>query len=134
MCNKHANEIAKAEFKFQVGDVVRVPWSRKEYVLEHTAREYNDNIHPLGFRDGEDNMNTFTLEGRHRSVHELPILFLVRRPKKKVTKTLTRWVNLYPNDNTGVYTYDTKQAALAAYSIEHKIATLQVTGTYEVEE
>ena len=59
------------------------------------------------------------------------------KPKREVTHTIERWVNVYPSGTAGVY-HDTKQQA-KAYSerngvIHNRIACVKLTGTYTTNE
>lgn len=68
------------EFEFQVGDIVTVPWLSGEHVLVNQCSE----IYPIRVRAGADGPS-FTKNGRYDEDHELPVLKLVRRPKKEMT-------------------------------------------------
>lgn len=56
------------------------------------------------------------------------------RPKRKVTKTLEGWVNLYPELSVDCSKFhDTKESA-DNHAHQSRVACVHVTGTYEVEE
>ena len=65
-------------------------------------------------------------------VHIIPPPKPKEKPKKIVTKTLEGYVNVYPN-HIGCYFYPTRKSAKDAATGD-VIATVKVTGTYEVEE
>lgn len=72
----------------------------------------------------------FTIDGRACDWHKTPSLVLVSRPKKMVTKTVEKWINIYPNHAGGFYS-DEKNAD--EYAQQNRIACVKLTGEYEVE-
>lgn len=86
-----------------------------------------------------DDEADFTLDGRYIIQQTRPVLHLVSRPKKKITKTMERWVNMYGREYSECH--DSLEAAEAAYENRKRYlpqgdrdACVKLTGTYEVEE
>lgn len=82
----------------------------------------------------------YELDGKHLKGDAHQSLFWFKpeiiappRPKRKVTKTLERWVNVYPGDLSGIRLHRSESDALCN-ALDGAIATVRVTGTYEVEE
>ena len=87
---------------------------------------------PLWQKDDDKSISYwFTKDGRYASWCKEPSLIFVERPKRKVTKTVERWVNVYP-DVFG-REHETREGADIARCSEC-IACVKLTGTYEVEE
>lgn len=82
----------------------------------------------------------FCSDGRYLAEQE-PSLELVERrmPKKKVKKTIERWVTVYTSGNITTHqTFDTEKEAVRARELLHPyqdlITIAKLTGEYEVEE
>jgi len=87
---------------------------------------------PLWQKDDDKSISYwFTKDGRYASWCKEPSLIFVERPKRKVTKTIERWVNVYLW-GTGI-THDTEGKA-NHFAGADRIACVKLTGTYEVEE
>ena len=54
-------------------------------------------------------------------------------PKKKITKTIERWINVYPDGVTLKRVYESEGDALRG-ATDGSICRVKLTGTYEVEE
>ena len=72
----------------------------------------------------------FYKDGRYLKEQE-PSLVLIERPKKKIKKTISQWVNVYPNGY--IKAHDTKEKA-NKFASNIRIACVELTGEYEVEE
>jgi len=70
-------------------------------------------------------------DGRQKDWHLEPSLKLIERPKKKVTKTVEAWANVYPNGDHGLSL--SKESADARAGCE-RIALVKLSGSYECEE
>lgn len=57
----------------------------------------------------------------------------VLKVKRKVTKTISRWANVYP-DCVTCNDYYSKEEADSRANLSDRIACVELTGTYEVEE
>ncbi len=85
--------------------------------------------------------DSFTADGKFIPENKHPSLFTVEEaaklghypPKQKVTKTIERWINVYPDGDAHPYHYKLESEAYKNRS-ELNIATVRLTGTYEVEE
>ena len=75
----------------------------------------------------------FTLDGKAETHHKEPSLILVERPKVKVTKTIEKWLNVYPSQSGGLIYYNSESTANLNASSD-RVACVKLTGTYEVEE
>lgn len=98
-------------------------------------------LFPIGvfFDEGADGGECFTKDGKRFPTAQSPDLFYgppeiigPPKPKRTVKRTLKRWVNVYAN-NSGNHSFPTKEAA-DRYSALGRIACVELTGTYEVEE
>jgi hypothetical protein len=77
-------------FEFQVGD--RVSWCGVEGVV---SQSYGNGVEVTFSGNGCPVVADFFKDGRYRIFHTEPSLKLLERPKKKVKKRETRWVNIY---------------------------------------
>ena len=102
---------------------------------------FTDGLFPIGvfFDEGADDGECFTKDGKRFPTAQSPDLFYgppeiigPPKPKRTVKRTLKRWVNVYAN-NSGNHSFPTKEAA-DRYSELGRIACVELTGTYEVEE
>lgn len=102
---------------------------------------FTDGLFPIGvfFDEGADDGECFTKDGKRFPTAQSPDLFYgppeiigPPKPKRTVKRTLKRWVNVYAN-NSGNHSFPTKEAA-DRYSALGRIACVELTGTYEVEE
>lgn len=102
---------------------------------------FTDGLFPIGvfFDEGADDGECFTKDGKRFPTVQSPDLFYgppeiigPPKPKRTVKRTLKRWVNVYAN-NSGNHSFPTKEAA-DRYSALGRIACVELTGTYEVEE
>lgn len=116
--------------KFKVGDIVEAFGVRGEVVEAHDSGAYPVSIHftPI------DCFEWFTENGRLHNWHLKPSLILIERPKKKrkETRTVERWMNIYQGaDPDTAYVFTTKEAANCTGI--YRIACVKLTGTYEIE-
>ena len=100
-----------------------------------------DDSYPISvdFDEYEDDILCFTTDGKDGVGDAYPDLYYgppeiigPPKPKRTVKRTLKRWVNVYAN-NSGNHSFPTKEAA-DRYSALGRIACVELTGTYEVEE
>lgn len=114
---------------FKVGDVVECCGA--EGVVEHVYENVTYKVQ-VSFKDENNKIaiSHFTEDGRLFHFHKTPSLVLVSRPKKKVTKTVEKWINIYPSHAGGFYS-DEKNAD--EYAQQNRIACVKLTGEYETE-
>lgn len=116
------------EAKFKVGDRVRA-WGIDGVVQPSCT--YSTDVLVL-FDDGHN--QHFDKEGKAQSWHKEPSLVLVERPKKKVKKTIERWVAFDPQNNCIDCTKSTKQEITRFVDgFKNNYQIVHLTGTYEVE-
>lgn len=89
----------------------------------------------ISVKNGRD-MGDYTLAGGYLNSDLLPSLFwskpkieLPRKPKRIVKKA--GWINIYPNDDTGGFIYQSRSEA-DNNSLQNRIACIKIE--YEVEE
>lgn len=133
---------------FKIGD--KVSWMG----LEGTVERLNDRAtwNPsysmrISFGDKEyPELVWFMPDGRFREEHTEPSLKLIERPKKKVKKKISVWVNVYSDGS--FTTHNTKHEADSSplqryyvtgdqgslYCPPRKVACVECVGEYEVEE
>ena len=98
-------------------------------------------VYPIVVKTGKCNQS-FTIDGRCTKSQLAPICWLENDvpqyyldlfpcPKKKVKKTIERWVNIY-EDFTSFGHFSEVEAD--AYAAEDRIGCVKLTGEYEVEE
>lgn len=118
-------------FKFKVGDKAEFGGLFGEVIR---ASNVYCEAYPVRFRDIFGTETSFTIDGKLHKDHTKPLLVLVERPKRKVKKVLSGWVNVYSNKKS--IPYDKKDDADigAMLSLEKRIACVEVKGEYEVDE
>lgn len=96
--------------------------------------------YPVDVNFDAGSCDCFTFEGKQEIRDTSPALFWDEikivpppRPKRKVTKTLEGWINLYPGGSTSGNLHPTESVA-DQKADPGRIACVHVTGTYEVEE
>lgn len=109
---------------FKVGD--KVDWLG----WQGTVEKVHDDSYDITVRDKCGFVRTFYKDGRYLK-EQRPSLVLIERPKKKIKKTITKWVNIYP-DGCETYYYTKDRADMC--SNPNRIACVELTGEYEVEE
>lgn len=117
-------------FTFKPGDLVKyAPYGDSVFELQlwsdNPERIYRFSINT------SDGLSLFTEDGRCGPNHTNPLITLVSRPKRKVTKVIERWANVYCYGVGGGH--DTKEAADENAGIT-RIACVKLTGSYEIEE
>jgi len=87
-----------------------------------------------------ENCTWFLFDGRFTCNDVLPSLFwneiqfeIPPMPKRKVKKTIERWINIYSHGKAGDYCHKTKESAEQGATSEGAIQ-VKLTGEYEVEE
>jgi hypothetical protein len=110
---------------FKVGDVCDF-MGLEVVVLQFTSGA----AYPIRANSKEGHYFYLTEDGRANVAHTKPSLVLKHRPKKKVT--LVRWINVYKNC-AGPTVWSTEELA-DKYAYPDRIACVQVTGEYEVEQ
>jgi hypothetical protein len=124
---------------FETGDEVFSPdygWGKVTNIRE-------GGMYPVAASFKNTNSNLYTMEGKRTEFSAAPTLFpshlvpqyyldLCPRPKRRVVKTLERWVNLYPHG--AAYTYNTLEDAERNIASISECGPIKLTGTYEVEE
>lgn len=125
--HKSHKELNKITFK--PGDLVECCGA--EGVVEHVYENVTYKVQ-VSFKDENNKIaiSHFTEDGRLFHFHKTPSLFLVSRPKKKVTKTVEKWLNIY-SKCVGL-AYDSQLEA-DTWATGSRIACVKLTGTYEVE-
>ncbi len=103
-------EIAEVECISKYGDCNRVIGGSKQCRMQWSEGGYLDNV---------------------QTQHDLVEYIGKTLPKRKVTKTIEKWVNVYPEEMIEIH--DTEIGA-NKYAESNRIACVKVTGTYEVEE
>lgn len=115
--------------EFQVGDVVEYGGISGVIVrVDDRVKTY-----PVSVDFGTDSIfrDDFTMDGKAYIWHTIPLLKLVSRPKKKVTKTIEGWVNVYSGSVAPDITSRERAEFIAAPG---RIACVKVIGSYECEE
>lgn len=122
--------VNKEPFKFKAGDKVKCVF-------------YGDKVFTLGRSDridylylmelGGTSQPTFMEDGRYNHSHTHPSITLVERPKVKVKKRYSGWVNVYSDGRDGGGIYPSKERAKLR-AVGYASSTIEVTGEYEVEE
>lgn len=122
-------------YQFQVGDKV-------EYGGVHGVVSCLDNTcgprysfvnHPVSVRFSDGHIETFTADGRVNSWHKKPLLILVEKAKKKVTKMIQMWCCLL-TDGRKYHYYTRAQADTAILNSSCNGIIVELSGTYECEE
>lgn len=116
-------EIPKTQL-FKVGDIVSAFGC--EGIVKQIATL---SIYPVQVVLNGEHYHWFTLDGKLSDWHKIPSLVLVSRPKKMVTKTVEKWINVYPSHNN--WTYNSEAEANSSAGI-NRIACVKLTGEYEV--
>jgi hypothetical protein len=111
--------------KFQVGD--QVSWCGAKGVVVDIEEDMTYPVVVM-FLGGS---RRFTASGKYLDWHKTRSLKLVDRPKKKVKKTVERWMSI-SSDQVPCF-YLTQQIAEENTS-PGRIACVRLTGEYEVEE
>lgn len=121
-------EKPKEEIKpqFKVGDIVEAFGCEGRVV-----NVFNDAEYPIEVKFENDTQTCWFIKGgKYQTWHKTPSLVLVSRPKKKVTKTVEKWINRYPRYDSSVYD---SQLEADTCATSDRIACIKLTGTYEVE-
>jgi hypothetical protein len=119
-----AREAAMAKTEpqsFKVGDFV-------EAFGRYGAVTSTSNWVEVKFEDGT--LAVFQQDGKFAAWHALPSLKLIERPKRKETRTVEAWVNVYLNGGQVLYH---KKVTADLYAGSNRIACVRLTGSYEVE-
>jgi len=106
----------------------------KAFGVMGTVTRYVTHVpYPIFWSPNNDEKSSMLFMDDGRLYHwcKEPSLIFVERPKRKVTKTIERWVNVYLW-GTGI-THDTEGKA-NHFAGADRIACVKLTGTYEVEE
>lgn len=133
--------------KFKVGDTV-YNIRKGVCVVINTCdgSEYPLKVRRLGSEHYSSfNEDGFTEDGRWGSKDVNPTLLTidearakgydVPKVKRKVTKTISRWANVYPDEHLiACNDYHTREEADSNANLSKRIACVELTGTYEVEE
>lgn len=97
------------------------------------------NTYPIGMHNSSGQRCTYTLRGyAHESnAHQSafwakPEFVMPPAPKRMMTKSITYWINLYPIGQPCIH--PSRESADEAKSHIDRIACVELTGTYEVEE
>ena len=107
---------------FGFGTITQHPYSSK-YQLAHGHLYYT----PDGFFNMDDKFaSLFTVEEAAKLGHY--------PPKKKVTKTIEIWRNIYHHDDVIRYDDHVTNEAADNNALRNRTACVKLTGTYEVEE
>ena len=115
----------KSKKSFKPGDLVE--WCGARGVV--TKLDFDEHL-SVRVKFDDNSVWVFTRDGRACDWHKTPSLVLVSRPKKMVTKTVEKWINIYPKHAGGFYS-DEKNAD--EYAQQNRIACVKLTGEYEVE-
>lgn len=121
-------EKPKEEIKpqFKVGDIVEAFGCEGRVV-----NVFNDAEYPIEVKFENDTQTCWFIKGgKYQTWHKIPSLVLVSRPKKKVTKTVEAWTNIYPDGRMSSFSDKVVADELA---ISNRIACIKLTGTYEIE-
>lgn len=113
--------------EFKAGDKVKCYFFGDEVFILDSNRGSD---YPLGF-DSHGERWTFTDDGRFHDDHSVPVLTLVERSTKKVKKTYSGWLNIYPSGGHG---YHKERDKADFFADDDRIACIQIKGEYEVEE
>lgn len=117
--------------RFKVNDIVEAFGCRGVVVEINHNRLYSVTANLDG------NLELFITDGRHLDWHREPSLKLISRPKRMVTKTIERWVNVYDGGTTGgcqLSKLDADNIHGMIHPTSVRIACVRLVGTYEVEE
>jgi len=113
--------------QFKVGDICSAFGCEGRVV-----NVFNDAEYPIEVKFENDTQTCWFIKGgKYQTWHKTPSLVLVSRPKKMVTKTVEKWINVYPSHNS--WTYNSEAEANNSVGI-NRIACVKLTGEYEVEE
>ena len=115
----------KSKKSFKPGDLVE--WCGARGVV--TKLDFDEHL-SVRVKFDDNSVWVFTRDGRACDWHKTPSLVLVSRPKKMVTKTVEKWINVYPSHNS--WTYNSEAEANSSAAI-NRIACVKLTGEYEVE-
>lgn len=114
-------------FEFKVGDKVKCAFFGDEvFELEDTPDDY----YSICFKRLEA-YHSFTVHGKSVSSHTHPVLTLVERPKRKEKRTITLYINTYPDGGEDAIHSSRKVAD--RYAVYNRIKCIEFTHEYEVE-
>jgi hypothetical protein len=113
---------------FKVGDIVDWLGLRGRV----TSLNGLDNYPVICHFDGQEECNTYFNQDGVFMKGQTPSLKLIERPKKKVKKTIERWVNVYPYGILLVGFLSEEEARKEA--LGDCITQVKLTGEYEIEE
>jgi hypothetical protein len=126
--------------KFNVGDRVYHPRHGIGSVLSNQGIPYPIKV----VFDDSGLIEHYERDGRKREYDVNPILLTIEEsrakgydvPKvtRKVTKTVSRWANVYGSAGLANCSYETREEADANATGDARTACVELTGTYEVEE
>jgi hypothetical protein len=119
--------MTQEKFEFKPKDKVECTFFGDEVFEVHDTGHKD---FPIAIINNEgNNFGRFTSDGKYLNQHTHPVLTLVERPKKKVTKTVECWANIYP-DGSAVFRTTKEHADKCA--LVNRIACVHMTGSYEV--
>lgn len=118
-----------SDFEFRAKDKVKCAFFGDE-VFE--LEEIGSSLKLKGSSNMELNFSKF---GKVMTHHTHPVLTLVERPKRMVKKQVEYWTNLFPIVGClGLFKTEEEARDYAPTKITGRVATIKLTGTYEVEE
>lgn len=126
------NPLVPGWYKTRGGELAEVLTVIHERLTKALSR---DTESVLGFI-GERHRTWFS-DGRwdkYPTYSDLVEFLGIEKPKKKVTKSVERWINIYTHNPMGGLIFETEEEAIRWQSSFDKIATVKLTGSYEVEE
>ena len=122
-------EDKKEIFRFKVGDIVEA------FGLRGVVTSSNN---PIGnalfveFKSGE--ATWFRTDGTLKHWHKEPSLKLIERPKKKVKKERTVWINVYPDNKQIIHpSYEVANGLLIPGSYKERLACIETKLEWEEE-
>ena len=124
-------KMSERTFEFQEGDICS--FGGVKGTISYFPYNYE---YPICLNyENDSHYDVFTRDGKARTFHSEPSLLFLERPtkKKKVTKTVEVWINIY-TENTEydwAYVYKTKKAADES-AVDNRIECIKLTGSYEI--
>lgn len=122
-------------FEFREGDIVKCAVLNGIFKIEEypTSRAYPIAI----YHAPTARTYTLTINGKLHEDHDFPAITLVSRPKKKIKKKVSVWVNVYKDGvmarDVFFHKPDAQSVAISKYNCTY-LDTIELTGEYEVEE